>query len=483
MNEVLSPHDNRSPITRPSDEVVRPAPWFSLLLGALLVLFLGAFFYVVYLFLAWGQTTAAGAPQLPPLELPRLVRAAASTDQQVNEQALTATGVRPARRTNESGPVVSGRVTALLMGVDARPGQKISRTDSIMVLTLNPQTGAAGMLSVARDLLVPLPGSREQVKINTVHVLGDLRSYPGGGPELLRQTLVELLGYPIDYYVRVNFDGFRQIVDLLGGVDIDVLKEINDPTYPDENYGYDPLYIPAGRIHMDGKLALKYARTRHADSDYLRASRQQQVILALKDKVLQPGQLPALLPRVPGLAVAMANSVQTDMPIEKVLALARTLGQIEQQKPTTVVVDNRMGVESLDPSQGFILTPDMNKIRQAAAQVFADAPVQASDAAQRQAIQSEGPKLTVLNGTRQEGLADKVAATLATAGFMVVAQGAADRTDYAQTVLLAHGDRTPVSREALVRRYGLPPDRVRSVPSSSETDLTLILGADQTNAK
>ncbi len=133
-----------------------------------------------------------------------------------------------------------------------------------------------------------------------------------------------MLGYPIDHYVIVNFEGFKQIIDLIGGVDITVPYEIYDDKYPDDNYGYlPPIHFLPGKQHMDGDTALKYARTRHADNDYARAGRQQQVIMAIKDKVTSQGQMAALLPRLPGLAVAMANSVQTDMPIDKALTLAR----------------------------------------------------------------------------------------------------------------------------------------------------------------
>ena len=170
-----------------------------------------------------------------------------------------------------------------------------------MVVTLNPESSSAGMLSLPRDMLVHASLLDRDVKINTLHVLGEINKYPGGGPMLLSQTVSELLGYPIDFYVRLNFDGFRHIIDLIGGVDIDVANEIRDDKYPDNNYGYDPLYIPAGRQHMGGDLALKYARTRHGDNDYERAARQQQVILAVKDKIMQPGQLASLLPRHTGV--------------------------------------------------------------------------------------------------------------------------------------------------------------------------------------
>ena len=160
------------------------------------------------------------------------------------------------------------RVTILLMGVDNRPDEPIARTDAIIVISLDLKTGALGILSLSRDILVRVPSLNDSVKINTVHVYGEVSRLQGGGPELLRQTISEMFGLPIDYYARVNFTGFQQLIDLAGGIDINVPVTIRDDLYPDISYGYDPLYISAGWQHMDGAMTLKYVRTRHADSDY-----------------------------------------------------------------------------------------------------------------------------------------------------------------------------------------------------------------------
>jgi polyisoprenyl-teichoic acid--peptidoglycan teichoic acid transferase len=456
-----------------------PAVLPGILLGSLLTLFLITFAYSTYQFVLWGRATVGMAPKMPPLPVPRLVRAAPVEDTSVSG-GLGMFSQPGTTHAPEAAPALTGRVTVLLMGVDARPDEKVSRTDTILVLTVNPKARAAGMLSFARDLLVPVPGWNESIKVNSVHVYGEVNKYPGGGPALLRNTLQEMIGYPIDYYVRLNFDGFREIVDLVGGVDIDVAKEIDDPLYPDENYGYDPLHIPAGRQHMDGQLALKYARTRHADSDYGRARRQQQVILAIKDKLMQPGQLATLVPRLPGLILAMASSVQTDMPADKAIALARSIGQVDIRNPTQVVVDNSLGAEANDPTWGFVLEPDMYRVHAAVNTVFADVASGPSPAElARKAIQDESARVVVLNGTSEENIAAKTAAALVGDGFNVVAVGNAERADYAGTWLITHGDEKANAREALVRRYNIPPDRIGSEPPSDSADLTLIVGSDQ----
>jgi polyisoprenyl-teichoic acid--peptidoglycan teichoic acid transferase len=459
--------------------------WSGLLLGSLLMIFVATFVYVAYLFVGWGRAAAAKAPEMPPLALPRLVQAAAASG---SVESASAGMLFPTsnRKPEEAAPALQDRITVLLLGVDNRPGQAVARTDTIMILTIDPKTGSAGMLSLPRDLLVSVPALNDSVKINTIHVIGEIRNYPGGGPAMLRDTVTDLLGYPIDYYVRVNFDGFRQIIDLIGGVDIQVARDIRDDKFPDENYGYDPLYIPAGLQHMDGALALKYARVRHIDTDYQRAGRQQQVIMAVKDKITQSGQLAALLPRLPGLALAMANSVQTDMPVEKAIMLARAVGQMDLANPTRAVVDNSMGKAALDPVKGYILVPDLDKVKAAAAAVFGQtpgAPAVSSAETTRQAIQAEAARVVVLNGTTESGLGTEIAANLTAEGFQVVAVGNADGADYQQTMLISNGDGHDVTREALVSRFGIAPDRVRSELPSDSVDLTLIVGADQVIAE
>ncbi len=455
------------------------AVWPGLLLGALLLLFVASFVYAAYVLVDWGKQTVTQVPDMPPLALPQLVRSIPA--QESTESSAVIAFNQPAQNTqDEARPLVSKRVTVLLMGVDNRPGQTVSRTDSIMVITLNPEDSTLGMFSLPRDLLVTVPGFGDVVKINMVHVLGEIRQYPGGGPQLLKETVEDLLGYPVDYYVRMNFDGFRQVIDLIGGIDINVPREIRDDLYPDENYGYDPLYIPAGTNHMDGALSLKYARTRHADSDYGRADRQQQVLMAVREKIMQPGQLASLLPRLPGLAMAMANTVQTDMPVEKAITLARALGEMEQKAPQRVVIDNTVGVVTLDPKLGYILTPDLAKLRAAADSIFAEKIVAVDGVdVERKAIADEGARLLVLNGTTQEGLGAQTAADLGKQGFAVSVVGNAATANFTDTVLISHGDTKPQTLEALVRLFGISPDNVRSEPPSNDADLTLIVGSDR----
>jgi polyisoprenyl-teichoic acid--peptidoglycan teichoic acid transferase len=230
------------------------------------------------------------------------------------------------------------RVNILLMGIDRRPGEAfISRTDSIMVVSVDPDTESVSILSIPRDLYVVIPG-RGRDRINTAFVYGSAGNNPEAGASLAIQTISYNLGIPIDHYVLVDFSAVIKGVDTLGGIDVYVPYDINDPTYPDMNYGYDPLYIPAGMQYMDGEMALKYARTRHADNDFGRAGRQQQVILAARSKALSLG-ITGLISRAPALYRQLESGIRTDLSLEQIIALAQTVSDVPSEQIRNEVIN------------------------------------------------------------------------------------------------------------------------------------------------
>lgn len=232
----------------------------------------------------------------------------------------------------------SDRVNILLLGIDRRPGEAfVSRTDSMMVISVNPQTSSASVLSVPRDLYVEIPGYGQD-RINTALVYGARDGDYLDGVALAMQTVSSNLGIPIQHYVLVDFGAFVRIIDILEGVDVEVPYTIDDPLYPDMDYGYDPLYIPAGLQHFDGQTALKYARTRHADSDFNRAYRQQQVLFSARRKALNLG-LGEMLFRAPSLYREVEDGIRTDLSLEQILRLAKTVGDIPSENMRSAVLD------------------------------------------------------------------------------------------------------------------------------------------------
>lgn len=230
------------------------------------------------------------------------------------------------------------RVNILLLGIDRRPGEAfVSRTDSMMVISINPATDSASILSIPRDLYVQIPGYGQD-RINTALVYGSRDGDYLDGAALAMQTVSSNLGVAINHFVLVDFGAYVRIVDLLGGIDVQVPYDINDPLYPDMNYGYDPLYIPAGMQHFDGQTALKYARTRHADSDFNRAYRQQQVLFAARSKLLSLG-LGEMLLKAPSLYREVEGGIRTDLSLEQMLRLAKTVGDIPSENMRNEVLD------------------------------------------------------------------------------------------------------------------------------------------------
>ncbi|GBL19072.1 uncharacterized protein SAOUHSC_00997, partial [Anaerolineaceae bacterium] len=151
---------------------------------------------------------------------------------------------------------------------------------------------------IPRDLYVQIPGFEGRDRIEQPPTLKAMRKTSGGGPALAMKTVTANLGIATDYYLRINFTAFETFIDELGGIELDIPKALDDPTYPDCCFGYEPFYIAAGRQLLDGKTALKYARTRKTDGgDFDRAARQQQVLLAVRDKLFDLNFMPQLLLR------------------------------------------------------------------------------------------------------------------------------------------------------------------------------------------
>jgi LCP family protein required for cell wall assembly len=261
------------------------------------------------------------------------------------------------------------RFTVLVMGMDQRPGEfgTAYRTDTMILISLDPKTNRVGMLSIPRDLFVDIPGYGLQ-RVNTAYGLGEL-SGPGGGPQLAMQTIQYNFGIRVNEYVVVNFESFIKVIDLIGGVNVYVDQAIYDPEYPDMNYGYDPFYIEAGWHQMDGTTALKYARTRHSTDDIDRGRRQQQVLYAIRDKVTAMDMIPKLAPQAYSLWAELNAGVDTGLSLEQILQLAWWVKDIPSSNYTNKV----LGWEYVTPTrwEGMdILVPTRNKLGPLMVEVF-----------------------------------------------------------------------------------------------------------------
>jgi len=215
----------------------------------------------------------------------------------------------------------SPRTNILVLGLDRRPVEKTfaSRTDTMILATVDPARPYVGMLSLPRDLYVTLPNG-ESGRINTAHVEAEVAA-PGTGPAAAMQTVRSNFGVKVDHFVRLDFAGFVKIVDALGGIEINVPAPIMDDAYPTNDGETQTISFKAGPQHMDGERALIYARTRHSASDFQRAERQQAIIQACFKRLLQPGTWA----RLPLIAATVSESVNTDLTPFDILRLTPAL--------------------------------------------------------------------------------------------------------------------------------------------------------------
>jgi polyisoprenyl-teichoic acid--peptidoglycan teichoic acid transferase len=368
------------------------------------------------------------------------------------------------------------RITVLIMGIDERAqwDEPAWRTDTMIVATLDPVTLQAGVLSIPRDLWVEIPGYTHN-RINTAHYIGDYDEYPGGGPALAVETVEHNLGFEIDYYTRVNFQAFIDLVDEIGGIDIYVEETIDDPLYPDANYGYDPLYIEAGDRHFDGELALKYARTRHTgNGDFDRARRQQQVILAILEKVTQPAVLTRLVSKAPEIYSMVEASVSTDLKLDQTVALAGLARKVDTETIHFAVIDENCTENWTTPDDSMVLVPIRESMREKRDYIFGLKPLEAPE--EEPEVTKEAAKLSILNGTLAPGLAQSTADFLTANGFEVANFANADRQDYDTSLVILNRD-FPATAERLVEQLALPRSSIVNGDNpTAEYDIVIILG-------
>lgn len=373
----------------------------------------------------------------------------------------------------------ASRVTILVMGLDYRDweaGEGPPRTDTMILLTVDPITKIAGILNIPRDLWVGIPGF-EYGRINTAYPLGIAFDVPGGGPELAMLTVESLLGVPIDYYSIIDFYAFEQFIDELGGINMTVSADISvDPIGKGNT-----VFLKPGNYLFDGPTALAYARARHTEGgDFDRAMRQQQVILAIKDRIIELGPT-QLVSRVPALYNELAAGIHTNLSLDDAirlgwLALDIPIPSIQRgaiAPPKAVLL-----AKSPDGTQD-ILIPVPDQIRLIRDQVFASSSMASPivDTGDTLAnMQAEGASIVVANGTYVEGLATDTQAYLQTQGANVIGTQNSDYIPYTRII-----DYTgkPYTDRYLVNLMNITPYSIFfQYDPMSQVDVLVILGDD-----
>ena len=374
-------------------------------------------------------------------------------------------------------------VTLLVMGLDYRDwerGEGPPRTDTMILLTIDPLTKTAGMMNIPRDLWVNIPGF-DHGKINTAYPLGESWQVPGGGPALAMETVEGLLGVPIDYYAQIDFSAFENFIDELGGIEIDVPAEIKvDPIGKGNTVVLQP-----GRQTLDGPVALAYARARYTDGgDFDRAVRQQEVVMAIWNKAVDLG-VPQLITKAPQLYQDLASGIHTNLSLEDAIKLAWLAAEfsLENFKRGAIAPpDQVLFAKSPDGSQD-ILKPIPDKIRLLRDDIFASTSL-ASPAQEQEDLAElmriEGARLSILNGTFLEGLASRTEEYLKSQGANIVSTGNAGEAPAYSKVIDYTGN--PYTLRYLVQLMNITPySIIQEFKPDSPVDVEVILGADWAN--
>ncbi|MBN2555127.1 MAG: LCP family protein [Anaerolineales bacterium] len=257
----------------------------------------------------------------------------------------------------------ASRVTMLVMGIDYRDwvaGEGAPRSDSMMVVTFDPITGQGGFLSIPRDLWVEIPGFGHN-RINTAYMFGEASQLPGGGPALAMQTVENLIGVPIQYYAVIDFHTFERFIDEIGGIDVLVREEMRIAPIGAET----SIALEAKPYHFNGAEALAYARVRKgAGDDFGRAERQQQVILAVIDRIVGFDMLPGLIARAPALYQELATGVRTNLSLDQMISLAWSALRIPKEDIQRGVIAPPQMIEFYTrPDGAQVLRPVSDQIR------------------------------------------------------------------------------------------------------------------------
>lgn len=370
-----------------------------------------------------------------------------------------------------------GRVTVLLLGIDQRRGEEGPfRTDTLIVLSMDPVRKTAAMLSIPRDLWVSIPGF-EPNRINVANSIGDSYDFPGGGPGLAALTVERNLGLRIDHTVRVNFDLFLTVVDAVAPVEICVSEIIHDEAYPDGSYGVMTVHFDPGCQDMNAEQLLQYARTRHTqDGDFGRARRQQQVITALRDRVLSLGGVQALVGQAPALWEAVRQDVETTLSLEEIISLALLAQEIPEDSITQAVLDANYVYFETTLTGDQVLRLRGDAMRNLVSDLFN--PVQMDQETLRQMAASESVTLSVVNGTTVQGLASVARDWLQDQGFSVAEVGNATSSGYRQSVIKDYTS-NPYTARLLASLLGLSITQVQpGSDNATVQDIQIVVGED-----
>jgi LCP family protein required for cell wall assembly len=370
------------------------------------------------------------------------------------------------------------RINILLLGVDSAAGL----TDSIQIASIDPINHSVAMLSVPRDLYVTNPAKKRKTRINEVYrdssksctkkttTCDPAIDY---GAQALEDLLSDLLGVKVSYFSKVDFDGLKKLVDSLGGIQVYVEKSLSDPAFPNRNYsGFDPFFVKAGLQTMNGELALKYARCRggNCGGDFGRAKRQQQVVMAIREKatslniITNPQKLTSMIN-------AAGKGFKTDLSIDQIVQLYKLIKDVQTATIVSAVLDNSAeGVlKNVTIGGAYLLIPKLGENDWSGVKDFVSATFP------EPYLVKEKATVAIINASGKASLATTVSAKLKQLGYNVTLTETAETTQTATTITYID-DKSPYTISLLKKRFSVTPKKVKA-DATITTQIVITLGS------
>lgn len=368
----------------------------------------------------------------------------------------------------------NGQVNILLLGCGGEGHSGGTLTDTIMVFSLKPQSHEAALLSIPRDLYVEVEGTSIRSKINAVKALGD-NTPQKNGIELLEQTVKEVSGLNIDYYVQLDFQGFTKIIDSVGGIDVYLENDINDPAYPDFNHGYDPFYIEKGWHHLDGATALKVARSRHSTmGDFDRIKRQQEVIKAFRQKIYEK-YASADIGAFSSMFLSLSQNLKTDIEPKELPRFYQVLKGIKSPNFTATTVDTQKYLQKINVGLGYTLSTkggDYSAINELGKNMF-DMQIPEK---KKEAIQKENALIAIENGTGTPDIANTIAGDLENMGFRIISSTNIESPESnGVSIYYPEGSLKTETLSFLTTKFSAKSE-IKKNNTDSRADFTIVLG-------
>ena len=460
----------------------------AIILIVFLIIAVGAAFAVFNfsrnLISSWSMTSLEGLPVPPKSTLDP----AATPDENNLTPQPGESGQPVMVATPEPWDGVS-RVTVLLMGLDYRDWEAgdTPRTDTMMLLSMDPLNKTASIMSIPRDMWVSIPGF-DYSKINTAYYLGEAFNLPGGGPALAVETVEQFLGVPIDYYAQIDFSAFVKFIDEIEGIHVTPQMDVKLVPIGDT---FKQTLKAGVTVTLPGDLALAYARARYTEGgDFDRARRQQEVLFSIRDRILNFKMLPKLIQKAPAIYQDISSGINTNLSLDQVFQLANFAIGIDRSNIKSFVIDSTCVTFGFSPDKQEILIPIPDKIRILRDEAFTSGgPISPVASGQngnladiKTLVTDENARISIQNGSWMTGLAGSTASYLKNQGFNIVEETNGEASDVT-TLYLYSGK--PYALQSFFKIFsdaGLNNPRLYfRTDLENPLDITIVLGNDWAN--